>query len=231
MSREEKSVKSSKIGRAAFFTFYFLLFTFLSPLAWGGLSASESGGPSVRKAVFLSLLLPGAGEFYAGDIKSAKSLLGTEALIWTAHLGLREYGRWLREDYRAFARVHAGIDPTGKPDSYFDDIKFYASSYRYNELAFREDGPEAELYPPNAWEWDSQDSRQRYRSLRNNSLLSYRCAAYMIGAAVVNRIISAINAARIVRKSKRQVGEINSGHLQLYCSLLSPSLIILKFRW
>ncbi len=231
MNRGKKSVKSSKIGRTAFFGLWFLLFAFLSPLAWGALSTSESGGPSVRKAVFLSLLLPGAGEFYAGDMKSAKSLLGTEALIWTAHLGLREHGRWLREDYRAFARIHAGIDPRGKPDSYFDDIKFYTSSCRYNELAFREDGPEARFYPPNAWEWNSEGSRQRYRSLRNNSLLSYRCAGYMIGAAVVNRIISAINAARIVRKSKRQVGEVNRGDLQFSCSLLPPSLIILEFRW
>ena len=232
--KKPKMRENSKAGKLVFFTFYFSLFTLLSPSVWGGEpSDAERGELSVRKAFFLSLLLPGAGEFYAGDIKSAKSFLEAEALIWAAHLGFKEYGRWRRHDYRTFARLHAGINPTGKPDTYFDDIKFYGSSYRYNEVAFREDGPKANLYSSDAaWEWDSQDSRERYRLLRNSSLLSYRYATYMIGAAVVNRIVSAIDAARIVRKSKQPAGTAKSNsRIELSCSPLPPSLIILRFRW
>jgi len=164
---------------------------------------------SVRKAVLLSLILPGSGELYAGEKESARLFLVTETLIWSLHFAFKTYGDWRRDDYRLFSVVHAGADPGLNSEKYFDDLKFYSSGDRYNRLAFLENGPQAELYPEDAlWEWDSEEAQRRYRSLRNSSLLSYRYADYAIAGAVINRIVSAIHAARAARKTEARKQEI-----------------------
>jgi len=38
---------------------------------------------SLKKAFFMSLLLPGSGEYYAGAKTQAKAFLGAEAMIWS----------------------------------------------------------------------------------------------------------------------------------------------------
>ena len=46
------------------------------------------------------------------------------------------------------------------------------------------------------WEWDREASRERYRTLRNESESAKRQALYMTGLVVANHLVSAIHAAR-----------------------------------
>ena len=71
------------------------------------------------------------------------------------------------------------------------------------------DGPEAELYPVEAdffWEWDRDESRLRYRELRNASQHAQRQALYVTGLVVVNHLVSAIHAARVASAEQAQTG-------------------------
>ena len=114
-----------------------------------------------------------------------------------------------RDRYEAYAAERAGARPEGKGRDYFDDLGFYASRLEHNQFARYEDGPDAELYPVETeffWEWDRDESRQRYRELRNASQHAQRQALYMTGLVVVNHLVAAIHAARVASADQAQTG-------------------------
>ena len=154
---------------------------------------------SKMKALGLSLLLPGAGQYYAGN-KTRMAIFGSaEALIWTSFFGLRTYGSWKKEDYKSWAAFHAGADINNKSDLYFEKLTYYDNLGEYNQLAPLYDGSEAQLFPSSSdywWNWDSDASRSHYRSLRNQSKMAYRRSLFLIGAMIANRILSGIDAYR-----------------------------------
>ena len=53
---------------------------------------------SMRKAMLLSMLLPGAGEYYAGAKFKGQVFMGVEAAIWSGFAALRIYGGWKEDD-------------------------------------------------------------------------------------------------------------------------------------
>jgi hypothetical protein len=151
------------------------------------------------KALGLSLLLPGAGQYYTGNRTRMTIFGGAEALIWTSFFGLRAYGSWKKEDYKAWAAFHAGADINGKPDLFFEKMTYYDNLNIYNQLASVYDGPEAQLFPSTDsywWNWDSDASRSHYRALRNRSKRAYQRSLFLLGAALANRILSGIDAYR-----------------------------------
>jgi len=69
----------------------------------------ESSGPSASakspgKALFLSAMLPGAGEYYAGNRKRAAIFFGLEALGWTLWSTWDGKGKDIVDEFRATAR-------------------------------------------------------------------------------------------------------------------------------
>lgn len=150
-------------------------------------------------ALGLSLLLPGAGQYYTEN-KSKMVIFGSaEGLVWSGFFGLRMYGGWKKDDYRAWAAFHAGADVNGKPDIYYEKLTYYDNLNEYNQLARVVDGPEARLFPVSPqyyWNWDSDQSRSHYRDLRNQSKNAYRRSLLFVGAALVNRILAGIDAYR-----------------------------------
>jgi len=167
------------------------------------------GRKSTTKAMLLSLLLPGAGEYYADNKTHSRIFLGIEGSIWGSFFAFRTYGSWKKRDYKGFAALHAGVSLSGKNDDFFEDITYYSNRDEYNQFARLYNGDQAVIYPENDfwnWEWDSQDSKGRYRELRNQSKSAYRKALYMVGLAALNRVVSVLDAARSVKKFNRKLG-------------------------
>lgn len=169
---------------------------------------------SLKKAFFLSLLIPGAGEYYAGAKSQAKVFLGTEALIWS-FAGISKFrGEMWKRDYRNYAAQHAGANPDRTEDIYYQNVYEYSSSYWYNEDIWAEarmiypDDPAAQetyvsglLYgPADSWTWTSRDDWYSYRELRVKSQESLHRISYSFGAALVNRLLSSVNAARLAKR-------------------------------
>jgi hypothetical protein len=156
---------------------------------------------SAGVAVMYSLLVPGMGELYADGFDQGKYSLISEAALWVTYIGFQQYGAWLRDDARSFAVSRAGAQVNGKDAQYYVDLGNFIDTYEHNEKKLR-DRELDKVYDINSdlfWKWDSDVSRQQYRQLRISSDKVFNNGKFVIGTILLNHIISAVNAARLVR--------------------------------
>ena len=74
------------------------------------LQEKASGGKSPGKAFFLSLAVPGLGQYYNGNKVKAAVFLGAEIASWVFHIKLHGDGDNLTEDFEAFNDAHWSED-------------------------------------------------------------------------------------------------------------------------
>jgi len=167
--------------------------------------------PSKAKAFFLSLAVPGMGEYYAGSKKMGTIFLCTEIALWAGYFAFQIYGDWKEQDFKQYAMAHAGVQAKGKNHQYFVNIENFDNIRAYNEAKLQQRDTEA-VYPENdefSWQWDQTKNRLKYEQMRVSSDQAYSRAVLMIGVIVVNHIVSGIDAIRVVRKAQKnpvQVG-------------------------
>jgi hypothetical protein len=150
--------------------------------------------------VCLSLLLPGMGELYADRFDIGKYSVISEAGLWLVYAGINTYGIKVRNDGRTFAQIHAGFSGEQKDDDYYINVANFNNIYTYNDKKLR-DRYLSKVYSVNSnlsWQWDSEDNRLKFRDMRVNGEEVLNNLKYVSIALIGNRIISAINAARLV---------------------------------
>lgn len=165
--------------------------------------ADVEGLHSPWQALGLSLLLPGTGQMYGGAARRGRVFLGTELAVWGLALGFNRWSGWKSSDAVDFAVEHAQLRPAGKDDLFLENLEFYDSRDEYNR-AGRIVDPSRPFLPETEetnWQWDSFESRRNYRDLRNAADAAGRNATFMIYVAVLNRVVSAVDAFRVVRKN------------------------------
>ena len=163
-------------------------------------------GMSPKRAFLYSLLIPGWGQYAAGNDKSAGRFLGAEVGLWGGFFAFKKVEDVRVDNYRSYAAQHAQAITSGKDNQYFDDLGFYANRLQHNQFARYDDGPRAHLYPETTdffWEWDSEASRNRYKKLLNSSQSAQRQSLFFSGLVVVNHLVSAIHAARYAGGTER----------------------------
>jgi hypothetical protein len=172
---------------------------------------------SVPKAFLFSLLLPGAGQFYAQAPGRGRLFAGAEVAIWTGFVGLHLYSDWKEEDYQLYAAEHAGLDPRSKSQEYFEDVSLFMSMEEYNRRQLKNFREGAELYSTSDfWEWDSDRSRREFDSLYRASTNAEHNAVILTGVALFNHLLSAVDAARSARAyNKRYASRTPSIQLSL----------------
>lgn len=161
---------------------------------------------SKTTAVLLSLLVPGAGHYYVKHEGRGQLFFGAEVAVWFSYFAFHSYGNWKEDDYKKYAIQHAGIVPSGHDDNFYRNLIFYDSREEYNKSG-RIINPGSPYYPNNSqndWFWESADSRQVYRTMRNDSEVAYRKATFMLGVALANRIIAGIDAFRLAQKESNR---------------------------
>jgi len=164
-------------------------------------------------SIVYSLLLPGMGELYAGDFGNGRYFLGTEAALWLGYASYRQYGSWVQADSRAYASVHSGASVGGKDDQFFVNVSNFQDIYQYNDKKLQDRNPAA-VYDPALgyyWSWDTDADRQHFRALRVSGAKIIDNSRFVIAAVVVNHIISAINAARLVRHYNKSLEQATGG--------------------
>lgn len=174
------------------------------------LMASAAGAvPANRTALMKSALLPGWGQHSLGHRTRGYVFMGVEAVTWLgAGLSWLE-SSWNHDDYVSLAMVEAGIDADGRSTQFLDDLADFSSSDEYNDYIrslaryYYPDDPEAQReyfedrarYGSDGWDWSSEEARERFYERLKDSRNWGRRAIYIAGFALVNRAVSAIDAA------------------------------------
>ena len=98
-------------------------------------ATETSGRKSMFKAAALSALVPGGGQYYVGNKRTAYYFFAAEALTWVGYASFKVYGNWREDDYIRYAAVNANANLDGKSDEYVDLVGFYDDIDQYNSLA------------------------------------------------------------------------------------------------
>ena len=158
-----------------------------------------------------SALMPGWGESAQGKYLRARVFRISELFLWTSCVGAYAFSRYERSSYEAFAAEHAGINSEDKNHQYWVDIGNYQNITLFNEehLRFRE--PE-DIYRAGTgfdWAWDTDSNRKKFEDMRIHSDGLALTGKFLIGAVVLNHIVSAIDALYLTRLERIQSIALN----------------------
>jgi hypothetical protein len=181
-------------------------------------------------AVVYSLLLPGMGELYTGNYDRGKYFTIADAVCWGVYAGYNIYGDWQRNNYKSYAVTYGSVDLNGKDADYFANISDYSNINDFN----RAKGLNGEfnlMYntQKDYWNWRNIEHRTQYRDLWVSSEQAFNNVRFAVGALIVNRIISAIDAALLVKSYNKKVTEQTSWNVSLGMNKIYPSGVEINF--
>lgn len=181
--------------------------------------AAPAKRPGKRKALLYSLLLPGMGELSLGARGRAAGFFVAEGLIWTHYVWFQVAGGLRRDDYIEQARLNAGVGTDSEDDSYWKLVGQYERSSGSGLGSYEEDvrREARDLYPDDptaqdayvseklpsgerAWSWGSPELQKAYRATRASSNRAYDRAKYSFAAAILNRLVSAVDTQILHRR-------------------------------
>ncbi len=178
-------------------------------------AVSPARGVSPRRAFFMSLVVPGWGQYAAGHTRRAAVYGAIEASGWLSVGGMRRYESIYTDDYRALAASVAGANVDGQPRTYFDDLAFYETRTLHNQVARVDEQPEPDLYGvEDDWQWPTTADRQRFRDVYNDAKMMDRNVSYALLAVTLNHIASAIDAAKLASRARRGTSARNGSGTQ-----------------
>ena len=192
----------------------------------------EFSKKSVILAITYSLLLPGMGELYAGNYSSGKYFTIAEGAFWGSYIGMNTYSNWQKDRYHSFAASNGGVNVAGKDDGYYANIGIYTDINEYND-DMAKNGEFSRMYntQQNYWKWAGND-RKTYRAMWTAGEQWHNNLRFVVGALVLNRIASAINAGRIAaaynKNAFQELGWNISAGVSNVASL--PPGVILNFQ-
>jgi hypothetical protein len=157
-------------------------------------------------AIILSAILPGMGELYADGYSSGQYFTIADGVLWAGLIGVSAYANNQEENYRTFAEVNGGVELKGKDDQYFADISGYLDVYEYNHLQELDRNLTA-VYNEQShyWKWSGQTERREYRAMWKSSETANNSTRFIVGALILNRVASVINAVRLVNKYNKNL--------------------------
>ncbi len=172
------------------------------------LSQEIKGEKSKTLAFFLSLTVPGLGEYYVNRFDAGKYFVLGETGLWLTYFGFDYYGRFQKNNYITYAKVNGSVNPASKDDDYWAAIGSYMNIYDYNneKLLNREFN---KLYDERIyyWNWNSNDERKKYRNLWVSSEKAFNNKQFPLALIIVNHIVSAINATILAGRYNQSLQE------------------------
>jgi hypothetical protein len=168
----------------------------------------ESAKKSAGLAILYSLLLPGMGELYADGYASGKYFTIAEGVLWGTYIGMSVYASNQEDNYKAYATSNASINTSGKNDDYYSTISQFENIDEYNDQKALERNFN-QMYNTETffWKWQSTEDRRTYRSMWSSSEQTNNDLRFVVGAMILNRVVSAINAARLVGAYNNRIDE------------------------
>lgn len=170
---------------------------------------------STGKAFTMNLLIPGTGHLYAG-YKSGWINLGIEGLTWVTYFYYHDLGIEKENQFEGFADENWLY---GKWESECPDVNGQAACdqakaildgfIETNEQQYYEDIGKLPVYFTGWDDYDpaTEDSADRhyYRGIRADSNNFLKNSRYALIVGFVNRIVSAVDVLRLMKKDKEKV--------------------------
>ena len=197
---------------------------FTHPLRWGrgalmlSVLVAHPGladeGPGVSRSWVSPFLLPGLGHQALGYKGRAKAYgrrrLHLDRIRHVSRPGveprgqLHRTGEVQRRSHRRGWPLRRLLPRSGSyfsSDEWDDEIRRDARSRYPDDLAGRDAYFEQNrMRDDQRWEWSSSAERDRYQDKRGDALSARKRSEYMLGLAVANRLLAAVDAMRLVHK-------------------------------
>jgi hypothetical protein len=166
---------------------------------------------SLLGALAASAVLPGAGEAYLGETRSATSFLLAEAGFWAGFFISLEARDSHLQSARNYASQYAGADAAGQGPSYLERLATYRS---YREKEHRQDsyelaqvlaGKDVALMPD--WDFGSSGTPENtarwrdYQSIMRHYRGAKVAMSFAVGAMALNRVASVAHTLRVYRRT------------------------------
>ncbi len=176
----------------------------LSLLIAGTVMMAQSPSGYTRQGpspVIRSLILPGSGEYSLGNKKSGSFFFMTELALVTGVLLSSATTKYGLTSLQSYAAEYASISTSSKADQFWVDIGNYDSREAYNAEHLRWREYEALYNNDQSWNWDwkSTAHRKKFRDLRIKNDRLKQTTQFLIGAVVLNHLVSAIDALYLGR--------------------------------
>ncbi len=184
-------------------------------------------------AIIYSLLLPGMGELYADGYSSGKYFTIAEGALWGIFIGMNTYANWQKDRYQAYAITNGGVSHSGKGDDFYATIGDYSSIDQFNEeKALNREFSAMFDVETHYWNWPTTEQRRTYRGMWTSSEQTFNDIRFVVGALIVNRIASAINAVRLVSAYNKNLDTDLSWNVSvgLQNQAALPTSLVLNFQ-
>ncbi len=170
------------------------------------LQAKFKNESSRGKALLLSLILPGAGEYYLGHKKTAIGFMIAEIGFWAGYFWTGHRYTTMVKDSRNWAYLFAQVNPDGEyPEEFWRAVGSYDNVYENNQRQLIDRNLNG-VFDENQFFWDWLDDEQRFqynrlrikakdfKNLRNSIAFTF----------FVNRVLSLIDVIRISNQEKKK---------------------------
>jgi hypothetical protein len=202
-----------------------------SGLMFNGSENNVSAKKSTGLALLYSAILPGMGELYAGNYSSGKYFTAAEVTLWITALGMSTYSTWQENNLKQYAKSKGGVQGDSFDSDFYANVGNYMSLEEYNnEMAFNRDY--SAMYDVNTrnWKWNSVTDRKAYRSMWVSSRQANNNIRFATGAMILNRIISMINAVRLVTAHNKSLAESPAVSMDFHLEQITPAESQLVFQ-
>ena len=166
---------------------------------------------SLLGALVGSAVLPGVGEAYLGENRSAKSFLLAEAGFWAGFFIAWQARDSHLQSARNYASQYAGADAAGQGPGYLERLATYRS---YREKEHRQDSYELsqvlagkDVAEMPDWDFGSSGTPENTEHWRDyqSIMRHYRGAkvamSFAVGAMALNRVASVAHTLRVYRRT------------------------------
>lgn len=184
-------------------------------------SISKNRDKNVFLAVGASALLPGMGELYLGEKEMVRPFVWADAALWLVAIGSYVVGERYVTSAHDYAVRHAGLNTSSKSVSLLNTVGDYRSragvagqnsspdmDEDYNQAMLRSGKKIDEDFNASIlWDWGSSDNPETTERIDefNSRMRHYRISRIVfqasVGALVLNRVISMLDAVRVYRKT------------------------------
>ena len=166
------------------------------------LSGVVMAKPFELNPVLKSSLIPGWGEAVLENNKRARLFYSIELSLWTACLATYTASFHQMLQYQSFAVEHAGVDADNKDHKYWVDIGNYVDIDQHNSEHLRWRYLDEIYDESDRWLWDNKNNMKNFESMRIRSDMLAKTGEYVIGAIIMNHLLSAIDTLYLLRLKK-----------------------------